>query len=137
MTRPARRLAVGEADAPALVLSEPLGFWGGVDAGTGRIVDGRHPEYGERISGRVLVMPAARGSSSSSSVLAESIRRGTGPAAIVLRTPDPILVVGALVAEALYGMRCPIVACNIDGITTGHRLRIAAPVDGVASVEWS
>ena len=86
MTRPARRLAPGDAEAPALVLSEPLGFWGGVDAGTGQIVDGRHPQHGEPISGRVLVMPAGRGSSSSSSVLAESIRRGSGPAAIVLGT---------------------------------------------------
>ena len=136
MTRPAMRFAAGEADAPALVLSEPLGFWGGVDAGTGRIVDTRHPECGEQISGRALVMPAGRGSSSSSSVLAESIRRGRGPAAIVLATPDPILVVGSLVAEALYGMRCPIVVCDIDGITTGHRLRITAPADGAASVEW-
>lgn len=134
MTRPARRLAPGDAEAPALVLSEPLGFWGGVDAGTGQIVDGRHPQHGEPISGRVLVMPAGRGSSSSSSVLAESIRRGSGPAAIVLGTADPILAVGALVAQALYGLQCPVVVCDIEGLVTGDTLRVVAPADGAASV---
>jgi len=33
-------------------------------------------------------MPSGRGSSSSSSVLAETIRSGTGPVAIVLAEPD-------------------------------------------------
>lgn len=136
MTRPAMRLAPGEADAPALVLSEPLGFWGGVNAEAGLIIDRRHPEHGARIAGCVLVMPAGRGSSSSSSVLAESIRRGSGPAAIVLATPDPILAVGALVADALYGQRCPIVVCEIEGLATGERLRIIASGDGPASIEW-
>lgn len=137
MTRAARKLTAGHADGPALVLSEPLGFWGGVDAATGRIIDGRHPQHGERIDGCVLVMHAGRGSSSSSSVLAEALRRGTGPAAIVLAIPDPILAVGALVAESLYGHQCPIVVCEIDGITTGNRLRITAPPNGEATIEWA
>lgn len=132
--RVAKRLTPGRADAPALVLSGPLGFWGGVDAATGRIVDGRHPEHGARIEGQILVMPSGRGSSSSSSVLAEAIRCGTAPAAIVLATPDPILAVGALVAESLYGRQCPIVVCNIDGLATGDRLQVLAPADGEASV---
>lgn len=136
MRREAVRLAPGDADAPAMVLSEPLGFWGGVNAETGLIIDRRHPEHGARIAGCVLVMPAGRGSSSSSSVVAEAIRRGTGPAGIVLAIPDPILAVGALVAEALYDMRCPIVVCDIDGIATGERVRIVAPKSGPASIEW-
>lgn len=82
------------------------------------------------------MMPAGRGSSSSSSVLAEAIRRGTAPAAIVLATPDPILAVGALVAESLYGGRCPIVVCGIDGIATGDRMRVLARETGPASIEW-
>jgi predicted aconitase with swiveling domain len=54
-------------------------------------------------------MVSGRGSSSASTVLAEAIRLGTAPAAIVLAEPDPILVVGAMVAETLYGRRCPVV----------------------------
>jgi hypothetical protein len=122
----AQAFTLGEAEAEALVLSEPLSFWGGVDVATGRIIDHSHPDLGRVISGRVLVMPGGRGSSSSASVFAESIRRGTGPSAVVLATPDPILTVGALVAESLYGLRCPVVVCAIDGIASGDRLRVSA-----------
>ncbi|MDQ2853568.1 MAG: DUF126 domain-containing protein [Chloroflexota bacterium] len=104
-----RALAGGEADGRALVLHEPLSLWGGVDPATGLIVDARHPQRGASVSGRVLVMPAARGSSSSSSVLAEAIRAGTAPAAILLGERDLILAVGAAVGEELYQRRVPIV----------------------------
>jgi predicted aconitase with swiveling domain len=96
------------AAAPALVLHEPLSFWGGVDPATGRIVDRRHPQFGASVAGRVVVMPAGGGSSSSSSVLAECLANGTGPAAILLGQPDAILAVGALVAAELGGPRCPV-----------------------------
>ena len=86
-----RTLVAGTAEGPALVLHEPLSLWGGLDPGTGEIVEVRHPQRGANVAGRVLVMPSGRGSSSSSSVLAEAIRAGTAPAAIVLGEADPIL----------------------------------------------
>ena len=121
---PVRSYAAGTAEGAALVLAEPLSFWGGVDATTGRVIDRSHPDLGSCITGTILVMPGGRGSSSSSSVLAETVRRGTGPAGIVLASPDPILTVGALVAESLYGIRCPIVVGTIDELRTGVRVRI-------------
>ena len=132
MTRIARTFAAGRAEGFALVLARPLSFWGGVDAATGRVIDRTHPEHGACVTGRVLIMPAGRGSSSSASVLAESLRRGTGPAAVVLATPDPILTVGSLVAESLYLIRCPIVTCSIAGLENGQRLRVVAEPDGAA-----
>lgn len=135
MKRPALSYAAGDADAPALVLSQPLSLWGGVDLETGRIIDRSHPDKGARITGAVLVMTGGRGSSSSSAVLAEMIRTGTAPAGIILAAPDPILTVGALVAQSLYGMRCPIVVCPIDGIATGDRLRIRAGDTGATEVD--
>jgi predicted aconitase with swiveling domain len=92
--------------AAELTLSEPLSFWGGIDPETGRIIDANHPQVGESISGKILRMPHSRGSSSSPSVLAESLRLGTGPIAIVLEEPDPMVVLGALVARMLYGIEC-------------------------------
>ena len=89
-----------------LSLSEPLSFWGGIDPQTGLIIDASHPQVGESISGKILRMPHSRGSSSSPSVLAESLRLGTGPAAIVLDRPDPMVVLGAVVARLLYGIEC-------------------------------
>ena len=125
MTRvPVRSYATGTAHGPVLVLTGPLSFWGGIDATSGRVIDRSHPDLGACVTGTILVMPAGRGSSSSSSVLAETLRRGTGPAGILLANPDPILTVGALVAESLYGIRCPIVVGAIDALRTGIRVRI-------------
>jgi len=104
-----RALVAAAGAGRALVLDEPLSFWGGLDAASGRIIDRRHPQAGEDVAGRVLVMPAGRGSSSSSSVLAEAIRLGTGPAAILLSRADEIVVLGALVVDLLYGATCPVV----------------------------
>jgi predicted aconitase with swiveling domain len=102
-------LTEGVASAAALALDEPLSFWGGVDSSTGTIIDGHHPQAGQSVAGRVLVMPSGRGSSSSSSVLAEAIRSGAAPAAILLGQNDPIIVLGSIVAQQLYGTRMPVV----------------------------
>jgi len=134
MTRSARAYAAGRAEGTALVLGDPLSFWGGIDSTNGRIIDRSHPDCGRVITGTILVMPGGRGSSSSSAVLAESIRAGSGPAGIVLAIPDPILTVGALVAARLYGLRCPIVVSDIAGIASGDRLSIRAVEDGDSSV---
>ena len=113
-------LIPGYARGVALRLSEPLSFWGGVDPTTGLIVEERHPQYGETVQGRMLALPHGRGSSSSSAILAESLRLGTGPAAVILDKTDSILLVGALVAEALYGSTCPMVVSDTH-LTTGQQ----------------
>jgi predicted aconitase with swiveling domain len=51
------------------------------------------------------VMTSGRGSSPSSSLLAELIHAGTSPATIMTSTPSAILVLGALVPTLLYGER--------------------------------
>ncbi len=115
-----RVLADGIAHGAALVLREPLSLWGGVDPATGVIIDARHPERGAETAGRVLVMPAVRGSSSSSSVLAELVRAGCAPAAILLGEPDLILAVGAAVGEELYGRRLPVVVLEEADLASIH-----------------
>jgi uncharacterized protein len=101
-------LVPGRAAGALIVLDEPLSFWGGFDAGTGRIIDNNHSRTGTELTGMIVAMPHGRGSSSASSVLAEALRRGTAPAGFILGEPDPILVIGALVAERLYQASCPI-----------------------------
>ena len=107
-----RPLAGGTATGTVLTLTEPLSFWGGMDVATGRIIDQHHPQVGSCLTGRVLLMPAGRGSSSSSSVLAEAIYAGTAPAAIILNEPDVIVALGAMVANELYGLACPVVVID-------------------------
>jgi predicted aconitase with swiveling domain len=105
----ARTLHEGVGAGPLLALDEPLSLWGGTDPETGLIIEARHPQAGATITGRVIALSSSRGSSSSASVLAEQIRAGVGPAAILLAEPDAILVLGALVAAEMYGRRTPVV----------------------------
>jgi predicted aconitase with swiveling domain len=121
-------LAPGVAEGHALVLREPLSLWGGVDPATGIIIDARHPQRGTSTAGRVLVMQGVRGSSSASSVLAETVRAGCAPAAILLGQRDLILAVGAAVAEELYGRRVPVLQLSpeeLAGIVDGARVSVA------------
>ena len=101
-------LISGAAEGAPLRLDEPLSFWGGFDPATGLVIDRWHPQKGACLQGRVMMMPAARGSSSGSAALAEAIRLGTAPVAILLLARDAIVIVGAMVAAELYGRACPV-----------------------------
>lgn len=97
---------------PALVLTRPISFWGGIDPRTGRIADMRHPQCGRTIAGTVLFLPGTIGSSSASAVLMELAHNGNAPAALVLHEPDAILLLGLIVAREM-GWRTP-VAVRLD-----------------------
>ncbi|HEY8179542.1 MAG TPA: DUF126 domain-containing protein [Candidatus Limnocylindria bacterium] len=128
-------LAPGTASADAIVLDEPLSLWGGLDPATGVVIEPRHPQRGASLSGRVVVMAEARGSSSSSSVLAEAARAGVAPAAILLAAPDLILGVGAAVADELYRVQVPIVVlvpADLAQLRTGDHVTVSE--DGAVRV---
>ena len=128
-------LVPGEAAGIVFLLEEPLSFWGGVDPATGTIIDQRHPQVGENLTGRILTMEYGRGSSSSSGVLAEAIRLGTAPSAIILAEADMIVMLGALVANELYGRSCPVVVADrvtFDTLLTGMSVAV---LDSGASLE--
>ena len=126
--RATRVLVPGAAEGDVLMLAQPLSFWGGLDPASGVVTDARHPQRGAVLTGRVVVMRSGRGSSSSASVLAEAIRAGTGPAAIILAEGDPIVVLGVLVAAELYGTQVPVVEVAIaedyDEVSSARRVRI-------------
>lgn len=116
-----------EISGRALVLDEGLSLWGGMDPATGRLIDARHPQRGASLTGRIVVMPSGRGSSSSASVLAEAVRAKTAPAALLLGEPDLILAIGSAVAEELYGVAIPVVVLGADelvSIREGALIRI-------------
>jgi predicted aconitase with swiveling domain len=98
--------------APALALTAPISFWGGVDPKTSGIADPRHPQFGQLIAGRALFVPATIGSSSASAILLELVHGGRAPAAIVLHEPDAILLLGLIVAREM-GHATPI-ALRLD-----------------------
>ena len=126
-------LAPGVAEGAPLLLQEPLSFWGGLDPTSGLIIDRWHPQAVACIAGRVLLMPAGRGSSSGSASLAEAIRLGVGPAAILLLKRDAIVIVGALAATELYGRFVPVVlveAADWATLAAAGRLEVRAEAGG-------
>ena len=109
---------MSEVSGRALVLDEGLSLWGGMDPATGLLIDARHPQRGASLTGRIVVMPSGRGSSSSASVLAEAVRAKTAPAAILLGEPDLILSIGSAVAEELYEIVVPVVVLPADALSS-------------------
>jgi len=115
----------GRCVAEALVSSMPLSFLGGVDPRTGIVVEKGHDLEGLSISGRVLCFPHGKGSTVGSYVLLALKRHGLAPAGIVNELADPIVVVGAVIANI------PMVAgVDIGELKTGDLVEL----DGGAGV---
>lgn len=124
----ATAIVAGEAAGSAVTADEPLSFWGGLDPATGEIIDRRHPLSGRNVAGRVLVLPHGRGSCSASGVFLEAIRNGTAPAAVIVSRLDPIIGLGAILGEELYGRMVPVVLVSPEEralIRDGDRVEIS------------
>ncbi|MBC7234082.1 MAG: DUF126 domain-containing protein [Chloroflexi bacterium] len=125
----------GAAEGLALVSKEPLSLWGGLNAYTGEIIDRRHERSGAIVTGKVFVFPQGRGSSTASAILVESVKAGTAPAAIINLKLDPILALGAIVADELYHKTVPIILVSredFEAIQEGDYLEIAP--DGTITI---
>jgi hypothetical protein len=103
----------GDCRADTLVLDEPLSFWGGLDPQTGLIIDERHPQKGQSVAGRILLMPGTRGSTSAAGALCESLRLGTGPAAFILPAPDALILAAVTIAAELYDRVTPVLVVDM------------------------
>src|SRR3990172_7485158 len=129
-------LGPGQAFGTALVSREPLSFWGGYDHRTGEIIDRRPPLAGQNAAGRVLVLPYARGSSTTTAVLLEALRAGHAPTAILTTAADTFFALAAIVADEMYRRSFPVVivqATDAFALQTGMHLRI--DLDGTIMME--
>lgn len=122
-----KALVAGEANGALLVTDEPLSFWGGYDQWSGEIIDRRHPLSGENAKGKVLAVPASRGSSTTTAVLLEAIRNGNAPAAIVVSCVDRFFALASIVADEMYGRPIPVIALSEEdfaSLKTGEQVEI-------------
>lgn len=106
----------GYAKGPALVVREPISLFGDIDAKRGRLL-----RTGDVIAGRILCFPHGRGSTVGSYVLYYLKKRNKHPLAIINEKADPVVVIGAILAEIpmLYDIK-------IEEIKTGDLLEIDA-----------
>ena len=120
-------LVAGAAEGVVMACDEPLSFWGGYDQFTGEIIDRRHPLSGEVASGAILAIPASRGSSTTTAVFLEAVRRRTAPAAIITRDPDAFLTLASVVADELFETPVPVIAVGaqgFDALESGQQVRV-------------
>ena len=131
--RPLEPVLGGPIEAPALVLEASISFWGGVDYETGLVIDKSHPQEGSSITGTCLIVPMIRGSGSTVGSLTDLLRRGLGPAGIVIGYPDINVMTGLKVAAHLYGAVCPLFLADAEQLA---EFRSGAAVQVSADGQW-
>jgi len=94
-----RTIYAGHAESEALVSSQGISFFGGVDPETGFVVERGHELEGKCISGKVLVFPTGKGSTVGSYTLYRLKKAGLAPAAIVNADCETITAVGCIISE--------------------------------------
>ncbi|MDQ2704614.1 MAG: aconitase X [Pseudomonadota bacterium] len=130
-----RTILPGDAQGQVVASNEPLSFWGGVDPGTGNVIDVHHPLHGRSLTGRVLFMPTSRGSCSGSGVLLDLILSGRGPAAIVFSEAEDVLTLGALVAARMFGKSTPVVRLSPEAFGRASQARSCRLTDGLLATD--
>ena len=99
ITLKGRAIWRGWARGEALVSNQPISFYGGVDPETGKIIEKGHELEGRSIAGKILTFPYGKGSTVGSYIILRLKRRGLAPKAIVNLRCEPIIAVGAIIAE--------------------------------------
>jgi predicted aconitase with swiveling domain len=109
----------GKAGGEALVTTQPISFYGGVDPNTGVVIEKGHQLQGLSVKGKILVFPQGKGSTVGSYTLYRLKKNGAAPAGMVNRECETIIAVGAIISE----IPC-IDKVDITRIKTGDRVRV-------------
>jgi hypothetical protein len=95
-----RKVVGGVAEGEALVTTETISGWGGIDAMTGTVVEARHQLRGQSFAGKILVFPGAKGSSGWSAAFHQTRLAGTSPKAMIFKDMTTKIALGAVVMHA-------------------------------------
>jgi predicted aconitase with swiveling domain len=99
ITLTGRAIVEGYAKGYALVSAKPISFLGEVDPADGKVCEKKHDLCGKCIKGKVLCFPHGHGSTVGSYVLYSLAKKKSAPRAIVNQKADPVVVVGAIIAN--------------------------------------
>ena len=118
-----RIISRGTVQEEALVTSQPISFYGGVDPNTGEIIEKGHELQGKSVKGKILVFPTGKGSTVGSYTLYRMKKNGVAPAGMINRECETIVAVGAIISE----IPC-VDKIDISQIKTGDEIRIDGDV---------
>lgn len=116
-----RKISSGSAEGEALVCSEPISFYGGVDPEKGIVTEKGHCLDGKSIAGKVLVFPQGKGSTVGSYAIYRLKKAGKAPIAMVNRECETIVAVGAIISE----IPC-VDHIGIEKIKNGTKIKVNA-----------
>jgi predicted aconitase with swiveling domain len=116
-----RCISPGKAEGEALASGEPVGFYGGIDAKTGIVIESGHELEGKSVSGKILVFPKGKGSTVGSYVIYGLKKNGVAPKAIINQETETIVATGVILAD----IPC-VDGIDITGIKTGDMLTVDA-----------
>ena len=94
-----RKIYKGTATAEALVTTQGVSFYGGVDPETGKVIEVGHELEGQSVAGKILVFPAGKGSTVGSYTMYWMSKENKAPAAIINKEIDTIIAVGCIISE--------------------------------------
>ena len=116
-----RIISPGKAKGKAIVTSEPIGFYGGIDIKTGVVIEKDHPLEGKSVTGKILVFPCGKGSTVGSYVIYGLKKNGVAPAGIINKETETIVATGVILA----GIPC-IDQIDINKIKDGDNIFLNA-----------
>ena len=114
-----RLISKGKGEGEALVTTQPISFYGGVDPNTGVVIEKGHELQGQSVRGKILVFPTGKGSTVGSYTLYRMKKNGTAPAGIVNRECETVVAVGVIISE----IPC-VDKIDIAKIKTGLRVQV-------------
>ncbi len=93
-----RMISPGKAEGVAIVSSEPIGFYGGIDIKTGIVIEKGHPLEGKCVTDKILVFPCGKGSTVGSYVIYGLKKNDVAPAGIINKETETIVATGVILA---------------------------------------
>jgi predicted aconitase with swiveling domain len=109
----------GKAEGEALVTTQPISFYGGVDPNTGIVLEKGHELQGQSVKGKILVFPQGKGSTVGSYTLYRMKKNGNAPVGMINKECETIVAVGAIISEIPT-----IDKVDISEIKTGNKVAI-------------
>jgi len=94
-----RKIYKGTASGRAIVTSEGISFYGGIDPDSGKVVEVGHELEGQIITGKILVFSTGKGSTVGSYTMYRMKKNNTAPLAIINKNIDTIIAVGCIISE--------------------------------------
>ncbi|MCW4001973.1 MAG: DUF126 domain-containing protein [Candidatus Bathyarchaeota archaeon] len=122
-----RVISKGVAKGEAIITTQPISFYGGVDPNTSEVIEKGHELQGQKVKGKILVFPNGKGSTVGSYTLYRMKKNGVAPAGIVNKECETVVAVGAIISE----IPC-VDGIDISKIRNGDIVRL---VNSVVTIE--